>query len=76
MKVYDPQEIVNILKVRGISVVFDEIVEEGEVQSVVQAQRIVEMDNIVHCHQLQAFMVKVSCVVWLCSVAYVDETIR
>lgn len=57
-KLYEPQEIVNILKVRGISLVFEEMQEEGEVGSVIQAQRIVEMDNIVHSHQLQAFMVK------------------
>ena len=52
-KMYEPQEIVNILKVRGISLVFEEMQEEGEVGSVIQAQRIVEMDNIVHSHQLQ-----------------------
>lgn len=57
-KMYEPHEIVNILKVRGISLVFEEMQEEGEVGSVIQAQRIVEMDNIVHSHQLQAFMVK------------------
>lgn len=59
-KLYEPQEIVNILKVRGISVVFDEMQEEGEVGSVIQAQRIVEMDNIVHSHKLQVgFLFKV-----------------
>ena len=52
-KLYEPQEIVNILKVRGISLVFEELQEEGEVGSVIQAQRIVELDNIIHCHQLQ-----------------------
>ncbi|XP_002156677.1 uncharacterized protein LOC100203952 [Hydra vulgaris] len=57
-KVYEPQEIVNILKVRGISLVFEEMQEEGDIGSIVQAQRIVEMDNIVHSHQLQAFLVK------------------
>ena len=52
-KMYEPQEIVNILKVRGISVVVEELQEENEVGSVIQAQRIVEMDNIVHSHHLQ-----------------------
>lgn len=52
-KLYEPQEIVNILKVRGISLVFEEMQDEGEVGSVIQAQRIVEMDNIIHSHQLQ-----------------------
>jgi len=58
-KLYEPQEIVNILKVRGISLVFEELQEEGEVGSVIQAQRIVEMDNIIHCHQLQVTFIHV-----------------
>ena len=75
-KVYEPQEIVNILKVRGISLVFEEMQEEGDMGSVVQAQRILEMDNIVHSHQLQvcfAYLILISIICLLALTLYLHN---
>eukprot|EP00111_Clytia_hemisphaerica_P019697 TCONS_00058133-protein len=60
-KVYDPSQIVKIFRVRGITLFADTQSDIGESEdntSLLQAQRIVEMDNISHSPPLKAFLVK------------------
>ena len=58
-KVYEPAGIVKIFRVRGITL-FSENPElcDDDNTSLLQAQRIVEMDNIAHSTPLKAFLVK------------------
>ena len=58
-KIYEPASIVNIFRVRGITL-FSESTDsiEDESAALMQAERIVEMGNITHSTPLQAFLVK------------------
>jgi hypothetical protein len=58
-KIYDPVQIVKIFRVRGITMFSEngDLGDEDET-SLLQAQRIVEMDNISHSTSLKAFLVK------------------
>ena len=58
-KIYEPSQIVKIFRVRGITLFADNGNGEDEDNtSLLQAQRIVEMENITHCGSLKAFLVK------------------
>lgn len=59
-KIYEPAQIVNIFRVRGITLFSEngEIGEDEDNNSLLQARRIVEMDNISHSTALKAFLVK------------------
>lgn len=57
-KVYEPAGIVKIFRVRGITMFSDSYEMCDEDNSLLQAQRILEMGNISHSTTLQAFLVK------------------